>query len=302
MISVSYDTLMNKKSDRPTIDFYPFLQGAYDHFNEKLFQNKLSNCILILERNNSMGHFSPSRWISGEMKSAHEICLNPSFFLAHPKVVVFQTLVHEMCHLWQQDFGRPGRGRYHNIEWADKMESIGLMPSSTGEPGGKRTGDSMSDYPIAGGAFLKECCRFIEQSTWLPWVDRLPEAIYQFSASVLLEFEHHIKLIPQQESAILILTSGANGESSLNSVYSSSINETSETTEPQLASTESPLSPPVVDFTNESGGTAMTVRNLVINPTKSKYKYTCMCGINFWGKKGINARCEDCNQPFIINE
>ena len=33
------------------------------------------------------------------------------------------------------------------------MEDIGLMPSSTGEEGGKRTGQKMSHYIIPGGKF-----------------------------------------------------------------------------------------------------------------------------------------------------
>ena len=38
------------------------------------------------------------------------------------------TLVHEMIHQWQEDHGHPPRRCYHNAEWADKMEAIGLMP------------------------------------------------------------------------------------------------------------------------------------------------------------------------------
>jgi len=44
------------------------------------------------------------------------------------------------------------------------MESIGLMPSDTGEPGGKRTGQRMSDYPIEGGAFYLQCVVFAHYS------------------------------------------------------------------------------------------------------------------------------------------
>lgn len=50
-----------------------------------------------------------------------------------------QALTYEMVHLYQHHFGDPGRGRYLNKEWGNKMESIGLMPSSTGRPGGRRT-------------------------------------------------------------------------------------------------------------------------------------------------------------------
>ena len=34
------------------------------------------------------------------------------------------------------------------------MISVGLMPSTTGQPGGKTVGQKMSDYPIEGGPFL----------------------------------------------------------------------------------------------------------------------------------------------------
>lgn len=45
-----------------------------------------------------------------------------------------QTIVHEMVHLWQYEFGKPSHRTYHNKE-ADKM-AIGLMPSNT-DLGGK---------------------------------------------------------------------------------------------------------------------------------------------------------------------
>jgi len=32
-----------------------------------------------------------------------------------------------MVHDWQKEFGKPGRGRYHNREWAEKMKEIGRL-------------------------------------------------------------------------------------------------------------------------------------------------------------------------------
>ena len=40
-----------------------------------------------------------------------------------------------MTHLEQAHFGKPSRNGYHNKEWADLMERVGLMPSDTGAPG-----------------------------------------------------------------------------------------------------------------------------------------------------------------------
>lgn len=40
---------------------------------------------------------------------------------------VLGTLLHELLHGWQQAFGRPGRGNYHNREFRDKAASFGLI-------------------------------------------------------------------------------------------------------------------------------------------------------------------------------
>lgn len=85
-------------------------------------------------------------------KVVHEISINPDFMNREDRDW-HSTLVHEMCHLWQEDFGRPSRGGYHNSQWADKMIQVGLMPSDTGEAGGKRTGQSVTHYIIPGGKF-----------------------------------------------------------------------------------------------------------------------------------------------------
>ncbi|MCS3273396.1 SprT-like domain-containing protein (plasmid) [Bacteroides fragilis] len=81
-----------------------------------------------------------------EKKIIHEISINPDF-MDRPDKDWHSTLVHEMCHLWQEDFGKPSRNNYHNNkQWATKMIEIGLMPSDFGEPGGKTTGQQMTHY------------------------------------------------------------------------------------------------------------------------------------------------------------
>lgn len=141
---------------KPTEAAYAELQLAYDHFNRALFADQLPPCLLTIERKKrTYGYFSSNRFehaVSGA--KTDQITLNPEYFRGDSVLEVMQTVVHEMCHLWQYHFGKPGRARYHNKEWGTKMKSIGLMPSSTGKPGGKEVGDCMADYPIEGGAFL----------------------------------------------------------------------------------------------------------------------------------------------------
>ena len=82
-----------------------------------------------------------------------EIALNPQHFLFGAREVV-GTLVHEMVHLWHKHFGsNPPKNGYHNKEWGQKMEEIGLIPSNTGAPGGKQTGVKMSHYIEKDGPF-----------------------------------------------------------------------------------------------------------------------------------------------------
>ena len=62
----------------------------------------------------------------------------------------YRTLVHEMVHLEQQHFGEPSRNGYHNRQWAEWMQRIGLHPSDTGAVGGKRTGQRVALHRAEG--------------------------------------------------------------------------------------------------------------------------------------------------------
>ena len=164
---------MNTIDKSPTPDTYHQLQSAYDWFNTTLFNQSLPNCLITLQRkSNAMGYFSAERWVNSRGEKTDEIALNPAYFANHSLKELLQTLVHEMCHQWQQHFGQPSRSGYHNKQWANKMESLGLMPSSTGEPGGFKTGQHMGDYSITGEIFEIQAQRLVEQEFNLPWVDR----------------------------------------------------------------------------------------------------------------------------------
>lgn len=159
----------------PSLEQFSELQKAYDHFNQALFENKLPGCLLSLQRiKRTMGFFSANRFTNTSKVVIDEIAVNPEYFAVVPLLEVMQTLAHEMVHQWQKRFGEPGRNRYHNKEWGDKMEAIGLMPSSTGKAGGSRTGDRMSDYPIEGGDFLKACDTLLTKKFRIVWYDRFP--------------------------------------------------------------------------------------------------------------------------------
>ncbi len=171
----------------PSKQLYEFLNGAYANFNQNLFENRLPNCVIVLHRNKgAAGYFWQDAWSErregqyGPFQRTHEIALNPDCFRTQTTTEIMQTLVHEMCHLEQAIYGNPSRTGYHNAEWAAMMEAVGLIPSDTGLPGGKRTGQRMSDYPAPGGRFERECQIYVDVLEFkVPWqaeTDERPNA------------------------------------------------------------------------------------------------------------------------------
>ncbi|HGC8067000.1 TPA: SprT-like domain-containing protein [Yersinia enterocolitica] len=160
----------------PTGQAYGELQSAFDHYNKALFDGKLPLCLITMQREKrTYGYFSSRRFINRQDKSTtDEIALNPSYFGVIPLLEILQTIVHEMAHAWQFHFGEPGRRGYHNKEWAEKMEAIGLMPSSTGQPGGAKTGEKMADYAIEGGPFMLATAELMTTNFRISWLDRFP--------------------------------------------------------------------------------------------------------------------------------
>lgn len=150
-------TLLESAVSNPTSHTYGGLDQAYEFFNEKLFAGTLPRCLITMQRHKgAYGYFAPERYGTRDGSTiTDEIALNPMYFRERDARQILSTLAHEMAHLWQQHFGKPSRGGYHNKQWGAKMREIGLHPSSTGEPGGKETGQRVSHYIIEGGAFAE---------------------------------------------------------------------------------------------------------------------------------------------------
>jgi len=150
----SYDSIkIVGTHDDSTIQQFGALQNAYNYFKESLFHNSLTPVILTLNRKaHSSGYFKPCAWHNEAKHQLPEINISPAI-LAEPTIAVMQTLVHEMAHHFHYIYGKPGSRGYHNREFSQIMFALGLATSSTGRPGGKKTGHRMSDYVIPGGRF-----------------------------------------------------------------------------------------------------------------------------------------------------
>jgi hypothetical protein len=141
-IIVSYDTIISNKQN-PTALTYTSLTTAYDYFNRELFAGTLPPCLITVQRKKgSYGYFSGERFqnTANQEEITDEIALNPAHFATRTPEQVLSTLAHEMVHLWQHHYGKPPRKSYQDKQWALKMREIGLIPTDTGEEGGKETG------------------------------------------------------------------------------------------------------------------------------------------------------------------
>ncbi len=157
----------------PTQHTYDGFIQAYSHFNQKLFNGILPYCMITMQRKQgAYGYFAGDRFgMRDGGQKTDEIALNPSHFKAQTTEEILSTLVHEMAHLWQHHFGKPARTSYHNREWAVCMRGIGLIPSDTGQSGGKETGQKVSHYIVENGKFAKVCAELISSGYDLSYIE-----------------------------------------------------------------------------------------------------------------------------------
>ncbi|AIW17541.1 SprT-like domain-containing protein [Vibrio tubiashii] len=248
--------------ETPTQQLYGALQIAYDHFNANLFDYSLPPVLFTTQRQKSvMGYFACNRWVDAKGEKCSEIAINPAYVGRSALLELLQTIVHEMVHCWQYEHGSPSRRTYHNKEWAQMMEDIGLMPSSTGRPGGKRTGQKISDYPIPGGLFIKECEKLVRQGFAFPWVDRFAVATASSVDNPLL------------------------GE------IVESLDLDDELAEQLTAN---------IDELMGEGVLAEPGENATVSKPKTRYTCP-NCNLNLWGKSGLSVSCNDCQKVLVQN-
>lgn len=258
---------------KPTEEAYAELQQAYDFYNDKLYDGRLPDCMITFQREKkTMGYFSAGRFVRVNGVKSDEIAMNPEYFALYPMVEVLQTLVHEMAHMWQHHFGNPTRACYHNKEWAAKLEAIGLMPSSTGAPGGKKTGQKMADYVLRGGRFELVTRELLARGFAISWLDRFPAA--------------------QKGQAVAAWASGGSPsimpEDALGEAVSAS-----------EGAYEAAIATPAAERLQ---GLDLQVRPAGENRS-NRIKYVCPgCSVGVWGKPKLRISCDDCELSLVDHE
>ena len=282
--------LLTVQPMNPTTELYQALEQAYEHFNRELFASQLPEVIFTFQRKSGvMGYFSPERWGNATGETRNEIAINPSFLASSRLIEICQTLVHEMAHCWQHQFGKPSRKGYHNLQWARKMMSIGLMPSSTGEPGGEMVGQAMGDYIIEGGPFIQSFDSLKNTINFdFPWFDRkaLPRL-----------YEPVIAAVPSPKAKEAKPTFAE-----LKADQSDFYDVIKEIAESGVV--------PLSEYFGDKGGReslgslapdTFVQREAAKRPTRTKY--VCDgCGAKVYGKANLNISCNDCDRPFTTED
>jgi predicted SprT family Zn-dependent metalloprotease len=169
---------MKGRNSNPTMRTYTSLTTAYDFFNKELFSGSLPGCLITMQRHKgALGFFSRERFANtlDPKEITDEIALNPVHFATRKPVEVLSTLVHEMVHLSQHHFGERPRKGYHDRQWAGKMLTVGLIPTETGETGGKQTGQHVTHLIEEKGRFAHAVAKLIKERPAILYHDRSSE-------------------------------------------------------------------------------------------------------------------------------
>lgn len=282
---------------RPTSETYKELQFAVDVFNKELFDGQLPDCLITLQRRpRTGGYFSPARFGTRNGKTTDEIALNPENFALHPLLFILQVVAHEQAHQWQHHFGKPTRRTYHDREWSEKMISIGLMPSQTGRPGGRKVGQKMSDYPIPGGRFLEVANRLLsDRSFIITWYDRYPPR--RPSAAELAEYagddddDHHDDDDDEWHDESPPSSGLRTAQSAAASAGAAATTSTAaRRPKPDWAVPAVIGGLPLPEPAKPGSGSEVT------DDRSNRTRYVCSkCAVKVWGKPGLKLACLSCN-------
>jgi len=128
-----------------------------------------------------------------------EIDMNPHYVLDDKSGQYFYRVnTHEFVHEWQAIYGSPGKS-YHNSQFADKMETFGLICSHTGQEGGRRTGRTMTEY-VTDGKFLE--CFEARTNKFKELFDQVSH-LSGFGGSILKKKKNKIKYVCNGEDCDL---------------------------------------------------------------------------------------------------
>jgi hypothetical protein len=245
------------------------LAFAYNFINQEMFDGRLESCIVTTNRKyGSLGYFRPRGFNAGG-RCANEISLNAAYMSVRTTRSTLGILASLMCHAKNAQDGFTGKKGYCGKIWAKTMKHIGLMPSSTGRPGGAPTGYNNSFYIVKGEAFDLSCCRLQRAKFTLTWHDRFPFRPPSRQSSEDIRTYRDVVLVKDGSQ------------------------------EMQTASMNLGI-PAALLTAQRAADLSMTCLPLGNKHRAAKDCYVCGgCGAKLWGKPGLAVKCLHCDRAFL---
>jgi len=110
-------------------------------FEFKLELPPIAIAIRKMSRRSCYGYFQHAH---NELGLQDEIAIDERHVLAsciaNDWTELLDTLLHETLHAWQQEHGIPGKGNYHNKEFREKAQQLGLIIDASGRSLGRING------------------------------------------------------------------------------------------------------------------------------------------------------------------
>lgn len=176
-----------RPANQPTLDIARTLQLAADRINRDLFEAKLPEVAVCLDRRaGSRGYFRADALQCDDGRVVDQIGLNPTHIAVAGPYEALRCLTRLRAHQWRQKIcaqasaGRAGTPGYCDKPLAKVLELIGLNPSSSGQPGGRRTGYGISDYVVEGGPFDLLAREMLIAGELLTWRDSAVSVAEEF--------------------------------------------------------------------------------------------------------------------------
>jgi hypothetical protein len=112
----------------PTVKMAESLQEITNYLDALLFNGELPPCYVTLTRNNKVigGYHAKDQWEGNDGQSIPEIGINSNLLVEPDPLILYNVLIHELLHLELSHKGLGGRKGYHNKEFANRCEELGL--------------------------------------------------------------------------------------------------------------------------------------------------------------------------------
>jgi len=160
--------------DTPTCVSAENYDSAFAYFNFQLFGGALPAVHFTLSASKRYaGYYRHAYFVNEKGERVDEIGMNPEAFQDIDDYL--STIVHEMCHQLQQLTGTPGKGGYHNRQWANSMMDVGLKPINL-ENEKRQTGRKITHEIVAGGRFDVACKALLATQFKIRWLRGEPVA------------------------------------------------------------------------------------------------------------------------------